>query len=271
MKKLFLIIIPALAFMYSCHSNNDVQLIDGPHFSVNKGKGDNPVTQQSTQTGSDTNYPTAFGAINNTNNAKKAEPEVIVEDLPRSYKARKFLNDISGFSYDLFMIPGNIVSYNSKDSSYSFRTLKAITKNHKPPVVAAINDGNVYSAKINSNTSFNGSYLIGGINVGRDEIVELNIQDVAISSVPDSLIDNDAIEAAIAKIPEDDKKNLYFIKSVTLTTVDNRKYVEAKFDASINSCFVTAGGKTYSSNEKFKRDRVVSMFIVPLSNLITSH
>ncbi|WP_295674497.1 hypothetical protein [uncultured Mucilaginibacter sp.] len=272
MKKPSYLFIAAFAFLYSCQSKNEVKLVDGPHFSVNKGKGDNGISGQQggSQTSGNLAIPGAFGAFAANNNSKKAEPEVIVEELPRSYKSRKFMNDVSNISYDLFMIPGNIVSYNPKDSSYTMRTLKAITKNNKPPVVTPISDGLIYSAKINSNTSFNGSYLIGGINVARDEILELNIQDVAISSVPDSLIDIEAIKSAIANIPEEDKKYLYYVKSVTLTTLDNRKYTEAKFDASINSCFVTAGGKTYSSNEKFKRDRTVSLFTVPLSNFIGS-
>ena len=168
------------------------------------------------------------------------------------------------------MIPGNIVTFHPKDSTYEFRTPKAITKNNKPPIVSAINDGILYSAKINSTTSFNGSYLIGGINVSKDEIAELSIQDVATSTVPDSLVDVEAIKGAIANLSDDDKKDLYYIKAATLTYIDNRKYTESKFDASINSCFVTAGGKTYSSNEKFKREKTVSVFMIPLAHLITA-
>jgi len=271
MKKSYLVIIPLLAAVYSCKSGgNTVQLVDGIKFGVNKGKGDSADSNEHTsQPGNDSNTPTAFsGAYSATNAGKKTEPEVIVEELPRTYKQRKFMNDVSNITYDLFMIPGNIVTFNPKDTTYQMRTLRAITKNNKLPIVQPINDGQLYSAKINSAVSFNGSYLIGGINVARDEIMELNIQDVAIATVPDSLIDIDAIKSAIASIPDEEKKNLYYVKSVTLTTIDTRKYNEAKFDASINSCFVTAGGKTYSSNEKFKRDKTVSIYTVPLSNFI---
>jgi hypothetical protein len=84
------------------------------------------------------------------------------------------------------------------------------------------------------------------------------------------LMDVDAIKSAIAQIPDDEKKNTFFIKAATLTLLDSRKYTEAKFDASINSCFVTAGGKTYSSNEKFRRDKTVSMWIIPLDRILNS-
>jgi len=263
-------IIPALCLFYSCHQN-EVKLVDGPKFGVNRGKKESvDINGQSGSPGFDATQGAAFGAFNMTNANKKNEPEVIVEELPRTYKQRKFLNDVSGITTDLFMIPGNIVTYNPKDSTYQFRTLKAIIKGNKAPVITSISDGSIYSAKINSTTSFNGTYLIGGLTVNKDAIMELNIADVAISTVPDSLMDVDEIKSAISQIPDDEKKNTFFIKAATLTFLDSRKYTEAKFDASINSCFVTAGGKTYSSNEKFRRDKTVSMWIIPLDRILNS-
>jgi len=273
MKKPYHLLIPAVFAFCSCHNNNAVQLINGPTFSVNKGKADNAdFTNPGNGTNaSGTTQATALGGFNLASATnKKIEPEVYVEELPRSYKQRKFLNDISGVSSNLFMIPGNIVTFHPKDTTYEFRTPKAITKGNKPPIVTALTDGILYSAKINSTTSFNGSYLIGGLNVNKDEIMEISIQDVAISTVPDSLVDVDAIKATIAGLSDDEKKNLYYIKAATLTYIDDRKYTEAKFDASINSCFVTAGGKTYSSNEKFSREKTVSIFVIPLANLLTT-
>jgi hypothetical protein len=280
MKKPYHLLIPVLFIFFSCHnSSNDVKLIDGPKFGVNKGKPDQADFSGPNRTGSpaagvDATQGAAFNGLNLASAAsasRKIEPEVVAEELPRSYKQRKFLTDLSGLESNLFMIPGNIVRFNPKDTTYQFRTLRAITKGGKPPIVSTISDGAIYSAKITSSTSFNGSYLIIGLNVNKDETMELNIQDVASSTVPDSLVDVEAIRGAIANIPDDQKKDLYYIKAATLTYIDSRKYTEAKFDASINSCFVTAGGKTYSSNEKFKRDKTVAIFIVPLDNIISTH
>jgi hypothetical protein len=266
------LIIPALCLFYSCHQD-EVKLVDGPKFGVNRGKKESTdFNERGTQgtSGFDPSQGTALGAMNMNNATKKTEPEVIVEELPRSYKQRKFLNDASSITSDLFMIPGNIVTYNPKDSTYQFRTLKAITKNNKPPIVTTISDGQVYSATINSTTSFNGTYLIGGLTVSKDAVMELNINDVAISTVPDSLVDVAAIKSAISGMSDDDKKNLLYIKAATLTTIDSRKYNESKFDAAINSCFVTAGGKTYSSSEKFKRDKSISIFVIPLDRILNN-
>ncbi|HVV54249.1 MAG TPA: hypothetical protein VHC47_02925 [Mucilaginibacter sp.] len=277
MKRPYLILIPAIFLCYSCH-HDTVQLVDGPKFSLNKGKKDDiDFSKPGTGGISGSNDaskvtplggPMAFGSASAAFRKHEPEPPV-TEDLPKSYKDRKFLNNASDLAYDLFMIPGNIVKYNPKDTTYEFKTLRAIIKGNKLPVATAINDGMLYSAKINSNTSFNGSYLIGGLSVNKDEIMELNIQDAAKSSVPDSLIDVDAIKRIAESLPEDQRKNYFYIKSVTLTLIDNRKYSEGKFDASINSCFVTSGGKTYTSNEKFEREKTISVFLVSLDNLIT--
>lgn len=286
MKNLNLTPLLLIAALCSCH-NKDVQLVDnGPKFSVNKGKkevidfadpgaGPGPYAVSGSNTDSSKGGPLG-GAVNlaSTANtailAKKAEAPTITEDLPRSYKQRKFINNVSEISYDLFMIPGNIVKFNPKDTSYEFKTLKAIIKGNKPPLATTINDGMLYSAKINYNTSFNGSYLIGGLNVAKNEIMELNIQDAAKAMVPDSLIDVDVIKQVAQTLPAEERKNYYYIKSVTLTLIDNRKFTESKFDSGVNSSFVTAGGKTYSSNEKFQRERTISVFLVSLDNLLSA-
>ena len=282
MKTLSLTSLCLFVILSSCH-NNDVKLLDnGPKFSVNKGKTDNvdfadagaaPKTNSTGDVGPGGPLGGALNLASNANSAmlsKKTDMPVITEDLPRSYKQRKFINNVSEISYDLFMIPGNIVKFNPKDTSYEFKTLKAIIKGNKPPIASTINDGILYSAKINYSTSFNGSYLIGGLNVAKNEIMELNIQDAAKSMVPDSLIDVDVIKQVAQSLPEADRKNYFYIKSVTLTLIDNRKFTESKFDASINSSFVTAGGKTYSSDEKFQRERTISVFLVSLDNILSA-
>jgi hypothetical protein len=283
MKRPNLILILLILILYSCH-NNEVKLLEnGPKFAINKGKKEvvdfGDTNNNAGVSGGDAGMKT--GALNSKLNlasnangmsyGKKAEQAVIVEDLPRSYKKRDFMNNISDASYDIFTIPGNIVRWNAKDSVFEFKTLKAIIKGNKPPLAATISDGQIYSAKINSNTSFNGTYLIGGLNVSKDQIMELNIQDATKSLVPDSLIDVDVIKQIAESLPADDRKNYFYVKGAILTLIDNRKYTESKFDASINSCFVTAGGKTYSSNEKFQRERVISILKVSLDNLISAH
>src|ERR1700754_3783686 len=121
MKTLYLIPVLLLFILCSCH-NNEVKLLEnGPKFSVNKGKkevldfSDPNNGAGATGIKGDNKGGALNGALNlaSTSSAamfsKKQEPLVIVEDLPRSYKQRKFINNISEISYDLFMVPGNIV------------------------------------------------------------------------------------------------------------------------------------------------------------------
>jgi hypothetical protein len=187
--------------------------------------------------------------------------------LPRSYKIRKFLPDVAGIPGDYSNIPGNIVSYNPKDSTYQFRTIKGIIKGNKSAVSSVINDGSIYNGLITSKTSFNGSYLIGGLSVGPNEVMELSIRDEVIYSVPDSLIDIDAIRSAAKDMPADDRKNSYYIKAATLTTITSKKYSLTKFNPNANAFYITLNGKVYSTNEKAKADRAISVWLVPIQRL----
>ena len=189
------------------------------------------------------------------------------EPLPKPYVNRKFLNDLSGINIDVNLIPGNLVSYLPKDSSYTVRTLHGLIKGDKLPVITAINDGLIYSDFITPKTSFNGSYLIAGIKANAGEVIELSIQDESIASVPDSLIDTEKIKAAIASVSAEDRENLFYVKSITLTGLTNRLFKQSKFDATKNGLYLELNGKTYASNEKAKKDRLVSMFLVPVKNI----
>ena len=106
MKRPYHLLIPAVFTFYSCHNSSPaVQLINGSRFSLNKGKGDNanfdhPANGPGTGMGGAT-QSTALAGFNLASASKKIEPEVIVEELPKSYKQRRFLNDVSGISYTI--------------------------------------------------------------------------------------------------------------------------------------------------------------------------
>jgi len=82
--------------------------------------------------------------------------------------------------------------------------------------------------------------------------MELVIQDVAKSIVPDTLIDVDVLKTFAESIPADQRNNY-------MTFVNNNKYSEINCDAKVNSSYVTAGGKVYATNDKFSRERMVSL------------
>ncbi len=252
--------ISTLLLLTACNNNSSetVKLVEnGETFSVEEKFVPNPP---------DTNI-----VLENFNKGlwgKKPEP-FTNEELPKSYTDRTFLKGLVNSTYDIFLVPGYIVKLDPKTGNYQRKTLTAVIRNNKMPVTAVIADGLVYSNKINNSASFSASAVIGGLSVGNKQMMELVIQDINSSTVPDSLIDK-ALIASIIKdqIPEEERKNYFYIKSATLTLINNKIYKETSFEAKVNSTYVTAEGKIFNSNDKFSRNRIVSVELISLEDLI---
>lgn len=262
MKRTILLSTVALLFcLTSCNNEStsiqEVELLKkGQTFSIFHAAGDKSIQIDSMESA-----PKFLGI------GHRPQP-LIPEKLPASYLNRKFLKGLAAMTYDIFLIPGNIVKYNENDSTYELKTLRGIIKNDSLPKVVNIEDGINYSSKINSGASINGSYLIGGASIEANRIMELIIQDISKSVIPPSLIDMDRIKSLTKNIPLRELKNYFYIKTATLTFINSRKYAETKIDFKINATYVTAEGKVYSTNDKFSRERLVSVDLVSLDNLL---
>jgi hypothetical protein len=191
------------------------------------------------------------------------------EELPHTYRNRTFIKNLSSLTYKLDEIPGYIVRYDKKLKDYKIVSLVRLVKNNAYPEMKLIDDGIIYSSKINSGANFNATALIGGLSVDSKSIMELIIQDVMLSIVPDTLILKDEIKRIAENIPAADRKDYYYVKGTTLTLVNNKKYKEQKFEAKVNSTYVTASGKVYASNDKFSRERLVSLDLISLDDILT--
>lgn len=191
-------------------------------------------------------------------------PPIPVVPLPNSYVSRTFL--LGDIGLDVFMLPGNLVR-KTAEGNYEIKTLTALIKNYKTPIAEAVSDGLIYEEKVDKQASFNASAIIGGLKVEANELMELIIQDVTKASVPDSLIDQSAVSAWISRISPEDLSNWYYIKLVTLTHISNKKLREGRLELNVNASYVTAGGKAYSSNSRYAKDRIVSMRLVSLSGI----
>lgn len=202
-----------------------------------------------------------------SSSSKKPEP-FNNEELPRTYTSRKVIKNLGAFTYDIFYIPGNIVRYDQTDSNYVLVTAKSILKNSTQPKIEPLQDEVLYSNKIDNKASFNASALIGGLSANAEQLIELVIQDVSKSIALDSLIDLTILKALIQKVPEDKRKNYYFVKSALLTIVNFKKYSKADFSAKVNASFVTAEGKVYSSKDKFSKERIVSLDLISFDDLL---
>lgn len=197
------------------------------------------------------------------------EPEPFTsEELPETYKNRTFIKNLSSLTYKLDEIPGHIVKYDKIKKDYKIVSLVRLVKDNQYSETKIIDDGVLYSSKINSGASFNGSFLIGGLSVDSKSIMELIIQDVMLSIVPDTLILKDEIKRIAGNIDQSERAKYYFIKGTTLTLVNNKKYKEQKFEAKVNNTYVTAEGKVFASNEKFSRERLISLDLISLEDIL---
>jgi hypothetical protein len=143
--------------------------------------------------------------------------------LPDAYKNRKFLGYDGGMDYDAASIPGNIAKYDSVSSSYEIMTLKPIVKGGKPAVAQKPNTV-IFSGKMTSASSFNGSYLINGIKVEKNQEMDMEIRDDAIYSVPDGQVDTAGVRAAIQSLSASDRKKFFYITSVTVSIINYKIY-----------------------------------------------
>jgi hypothetical protein len=99
-------------------------------------------------------------------------------------------------------------------------------------------------------------------------MMELLIQDIAKSTLPDSVINDKKLMAFFKKIPAADRRNLYFIKGSLLTIINNKKYDKTSYTAKINTTRLTADGNTFKEANKFSKERLVSLDLISLDNVI---
>jgi hypothetical protein len=188
------------------------------------------------------------------------------EDLPRRYVRRKFI-DLAGMSYNISEFAGHVVRYNPKDTSYSIIDITRSLKQGYPRL-EMIEDGLIYNKTVTSNASFNGSVVVGSIKIGAKSSMEFLIQDIAVSIVSDSLIDEEAIKSKYGNLPDSLKERTFFVKSALLSYVNYKTFDEMEFTADVNYMFATIGGKTYGSNTTFSKERMVSMDLYSLADIM---
>ena len=210
--------------------------------------------------------------------------------LPDSYKNRKFLGYDGGVDYDAASIPGNIVKYDSASMGYAIVTMKAIIKGGKPAVAQKLTNAVIFSGKMTSASSFNGSNLINGIKVEKNQEMYMEIRDDAVYSVPDGQVDTTGIKAATQSLSVGERKKFFYITSATVSIITYK--VNDKPDARMEKVGKLSKGipdtakkgayykikesKTpapYSSsgaNSKTLTDKTISIQITPVNDFFNS-
>ena len=98
--------------------------------------------------------------------------------------------------------------------------------------------------------------------------MQLIIQDVAKSSIPDSFRNDKKVAEILKKIPAARRKNLFYISGAVLTTVTSKKYDKSSYSSKVNTNWLTAEGSVFMEATKFSKDRLVSLDLIALDTLI---
>lgn len=271
MRKNSIIYLLTLVFLVSCASEeqtNDLFILeDTDQELVLTSSEDIQKILNLSSDSIDLSYDNLEKGVQDLKWGKKPEP-FINKVLPVSYTNRTFLKNLGPLTYKIDELPGHILKYDSNTKIYRIVSLTRFIKDGKYPDVELIEDGIIYSHKINSQANFNASALIGGLSAEKETILELIIQDVVNTIVPDSLILEDKIKAISSGLDKSERKNYFYIKGATLTLINNKKFNKQKFSAKVNSSYVTAEGETFSSDDQFSRERIVTVDLISLEDLI---
>ena len=209
--------------------------------------------------------------------------------LPETYTKRKFMPDIAVANYDAAAIPGNIVKYDSTSSTYEIETMTAIIKGNKPAVVTKTDNGTIFSGTIPSSSNLNGSPMINGITMEKNQVMDLEIKDDATYAVPDGQIDTASIRSVIQSIPLTTRKSMFYITSATVSILSYKVHAAetalsklsskieklTKQDTAKKGLSIQSKSKSkvpsspFSSSEsKTVTDKVISVQLTPVNDFL---
>lgn len=194
--------------------------------------------------------------------------EMLNGSLPKTYTDRTFIKNLSGLSYDPFLLPGNILRYDEKLDDYKIVSLTSYIKQGKQLKSEVISDGLLFKDYLKEGMSLNGSYIIGSFKASKESIIEVNLTDISKTYVPDSLINKSLLEKDIKEYKLKEKGNYYWVKTATLTIANGSTFNESKFSKKINSVYITVDGEVYRTMRTQKKDRIVTLDLISINDLI---
>ncbi|HEX3387061.1 MAG TPA: hypothetical protein VHS53_17800 [Mucilaginibacter sp.] len=154
--------------------------------------------------------------------------------LPDNYKNRHFINDAQVLSADPASVPGNIVRYRPATSDYEFATLTALIKAHQTAVAQPVANGLIYKGEVSSSSNINGSDMIADLKAEKGQVLDIEIYDTGIYAVPEGQIDTASVKKALQSASADDRKNLFYITSATVSLINYKIHPEESLSNKLN-------------------------------------
>jgi len=194
--------------------------------------------------------------------------DVLDGKLPKSFTNRTFWDGLSISTYDIFKLPGQIIKKIGPNEYIPITVVPVILENS---VIEneIINDGVLFNEMLTKERKLNGSFIIGGFEAKSDEVIEVSLTDLIKASPNKGSIDIEKLKKYKESIKDrPDSENFYFINSALLTIGTGRKFKKSQFKKSVNTIYLTIGGSVYKSEEQIKKERIVSIEIASLNDMI---
>lgn len=188
-------------------------------------------------------------------------------NFPKDFTDRTFIKGLAMYRNNIEELAGSLIIIEDNEKA---SVLGRYIKNNQPPIKNITLSDVLYSSKINTKSSLNGSYMIASASASANSIVELIITDINGVLIPEQSIPYLEICNASQNVDKETKRKIYYVRSVKLTAVHSKAYKEVNIEAGINGTVFSAGGKVYSNSDQFKTDYVVSVDLVSFTNLLVT-
>lgn len=202
-------------------------------------------------------------------NVEKAEAyEFLNGKLPKTFYERAFFKGLSATTYDLFNLPGKIVKKTGQ-SSYNIVTPVQLIKTGTVLENDYIEEGLIFKDYLTKGMTANGSYIIGSFEAKTDQVVEITLTDILKSFPKPAHYDTERLKKYQEQIKDmEDSDTYFFVQSATLTIGSGRTFNSSKFNKDINSIYFTAKGKVYKTNELIKNERIITVELISLKDML---
>lgn len=213
-------------------------------------------------------YDFLQGEIIESKSFKLNTTDLLDGELPKSFKNRTFWDGLSISTYDIFRLPGQIIK---KVGSNEYKPITVVPVIRENSIIEneIINDGVLFNDMLTKEKKLNGSFIIGGFEAKSDEVIEVSLTDLIKSSPDKDSIDIEKLKKYKEFIKDrPDSENYYFVNSALLTIGTGRKFKKSQFKKSVNTIYLTIGGSVYKSEEQIKKERIISIEITSLNDMI---
>lgn len=191
------------------------------------------------------------------------------EELPETFKDRQFMKNAVIAQRNISNVVGFIVRYDNLKKDYFKCTLRPVILGDSLLQVQEPIDKVNYYSYIGAGGKLSGGFAsVGTLNVETDNVVEVRLEDIAQCEVPSNRKDDALLQSYINSISQEKLSDYYFVEGAVLTNFTHKKFSKTKFDAKVNMSWVSIDGSAYGTNDKLSTERLVSLQLISLKDLL---